>query len=71
MEVDRTEMLLISAVAVVTGLLMIAFRTFAHLDREPVNVGVTEPSELPSRLPYIGHVLGLLRHGLKYYSITR
>lgn len=30
-----------------------------------------EPAVLPHSIPYIGHILGLLRHGSKYYQITR
>ena len=30
-----------------------------------------EPPVVPSSIPYIGHILGLLRHGSKYYQTTR
>ena len=30
-----------------------------------------EPPLISSSIPYIGHVLGLLRYGTKYYQITR
>lgn len=30
-----------------------------------------EPPLLPSRIPYIGHIIGLLRHGTRYFEITR
>lgn len=30
-----------------------------------------EPPLLPSRIPYIGHILGLLRYGTRYFEITR
>lgn len=29
-----------------------------------------EPPLIPSRIPFIGHVIGLLRHGSGYYSET-
>lgn len=30
-----------------------------------------EPPLLPHPIPYIGHILGLLRHGTRYYEMTR
>lgn len=30
-----------------------------------------EPPLLPHPVPYVGHILGLLRHGTKYYEMTR
>lgn len=30
-----------------------------------------EPPVVSQLVPYIGHLLGLLRHGSKYYQITR
>lgn len=30
-----------------------------------------EPPLLTHPIPYIGHILGLLRHGTRYYEITR
>lgn len=30
-----------------------------------------EPPVVPSSIPYIGHIIGLLRHGSRYYEITR
>ena len=30
-----------------------------------------EPPLLPHPVPYIGHILGLLRHGTRYYQMTR
>ena len=30
-----------------------------------------EPPLLDHPIPYIGHILGLLRHGTRYYEITR
>ena len=30
-----------------------------------------EPPLLTHPIPYIGHVLGLLRHGTRYYEMTR
>ena len=30
-----------------------------------------EPPMLPHPVPYIGHILGLLRHGTRYYQLTR
>ena len=30
-----------------------------------------EPPVVPHLIPYIGHILGLLRHGSRYYQITR
>ena len=31
----------------------------------------SEPPVVASSIPYIGHILGLLRHGTRYYQITR
>ena len=30
-----------------------------------------EPPLVPHPVPYIGHILGLLRHGTRYYEMTR
>ena len=30
-----------------------------------------EPPLVPQSVPYIGHILGLLRHGTRYYEMTR
>ena len=30
-----------------------------------------EPPVLRSSIPYIGHIIGLLRHGTRYYEQTR
>lgn len=30
-----------------------------------------EPPLVPQSIPYVGHILGLLRHGTRYYGITR
>lgn len=30
-----------------------------------------EPPRLQSRVPLIGHLIGLLHNGMKYYGITR
>ena len=30
-----------------------------------------EPPVVSSSIPYVGHILGLLRYGTKYYQITR
>lgn len=30
-----------------------------------------EPPLLSHPIPYVGHIIGLLRHGTKYYELTR
>ena len=30
-----------------------------------------EPPLVAQSIPYVGHILGLLRHGTRYYGITR
>ena len=30
-----------------------------------------EPPFIPQTIPYIGHLLGIVRHGTKYYSRVR
>jgi hypothetical protein len=30
-----------------------------------------EPPVFASKVPYVGHIIGLLIHGLKYYQVTR
>lgn len=30
-----------------------------------------EPPVLPQKIPLFGHILGILQHGLKYYTIIR
>lgn len=32
---------------------------------------INEPQLVPHSVPYIGHILGLLRNGTKYYEIMR
>ena len=32
--------------------------------------GPNEPPVLSRPIPYFGHIIGLLRHGLRYYDIT-
>ena len=31
----------------------------------------SEPPLIPSSFPYVGHLIGILRHGSKYYSEIR
>lgn len=32
--------------------------------------GPDEPPVLPPRIPYVGHIIGLLQHGTRYFEIT-
>lgn len=32
---------------------------------------VNEPPLVPQSFPYVGHILGLLRYGTRYYEIMR
>ena len=33
--------------------------------------GLNEPPTCPQRIPFVGHMLGLLMHGTPYLKITR
>ena len=57
--------LLILAVVVVTALAYLADQLYAprHFP--------TEPHLLPARIPYLGHIIGLLQHGIAYLEMTR
>jgi hypothetical protein len=52
-------------VAGVIGLLLLLIQYLSpqHEDQEP--------HLIPQRVPYVGHVLGLARHGITYYLNTR
>lgn len=30
-----------------------------------------EPPRIPQKIPFLGHLLGLIRHGLRYYDRVR
>ena len=54
---------------IVLGLLAIAgllVKQFTHGPHDK-----SEPPLIPSRIPGIGHLLGILRHGALYYSEIR
>ena len=42
-----------------------------HLFLTPPIHDSQEPPLVTSRVPFIGHILGLLRYGTRYYQMTR
>ena len=52
-------------------LLIIASAVFFTLNRFSPRYDSREPPVLPQKVPFLGHILGLLQYGLKYYSIIR
>lgn len=38
-------------------------KRYLELEHDP-----KEPPLMPQKIPYIGHVLGLIQHGLRYYT---
>ena len=57
---------LLLLVAAAAGAAWYALHYFCALRLSP-----KEPPLLPHPIPYIGHILGLLRHGTRYYEMTR
>lgn len=56
------------ALAAVAAAILAA--AFSQLALRP-NPGPRDPPVLYHRIPFVGHLIGLLLHGNKYYSITR
>jgi hypothetical protein len=54
---------LTAATAIAFWYLLDYYCTPQHLPDEPLVVS--------SSIPYIGHIIGLIRHGTRYYEITR
>lgn len=63
------ELNLVSSIAMVL-LLASLFALSAIRLLEPT-YDPKEPPVLPQKIPYIGHILGLLQHGLNYYKKLR
>lgn len=55
--------LVVLAIAVVGWFGWQKLNTFSHHGEEPPLI--------PSKIPWIGHLIGLLRHGSRYYAIVR
>lgn len=60
-------MLFLAAVAAAT------WYAFGHFygPRVSAKKAQKEPPLFPHPIPYVGHILGLLRHGTRYYEMTR
>ena len=58
-------------VAPVTPLVIIAVVVSVSLIRFAPRYDPREPHLLPQKVPFLGHVFGLLQHGLKYYTMMR
>lgn len=52
--------LLLAVVAVA----VLALRRFTQYQHDP-----REPPVVPTRIPYVGHIVGLIRHGAKYFQM--
>ena len=55
----------------VTGTLILIILTYIVELARGFGDDAREPKRLRSRIPLIGHVLGLLHHGPAYYNLTR
>lgn len=58
-------------VALVVPLFVIAVVALFFLSRFTPRYDPREPPVLPQKVPFLGHVFGLLQHGLKYYTMMR
>lgn len=39
---------------------------YLRLEHDP-----REPSVIPQKVPYVGHLIGMIQHGMKYIEATR
>ena len=69
----RMESILLSPGALLTFLAIIAtlILTFSGSFRWNSNSNAREPPYIYSHIPFIGHVVGMLRHGAKYFEIVK
>ena len=65
MEVSNASVLLL-LLAVVLVAAWYALDSFCAQTQYP-----NEPPLIPQTIPYVGHILGLLWHGTRYYGIVR
>ncbi len=49
----------------VVGLLALLIR-YLQIQHDP-----REPPVIPQGIPYVGHLIGIFRHGLRYYQVIR
>ena len=49
------------------ALAAVCYLNYYYMPKHAMN----EPPIVPSSIPYVGHIIGLLRHGSRYYQITR
>lgn len=67
---SRKEMVESSLPAILLSIAVLA--TIYALDRRYVpKHEASEPPIVRSFIPYIGHILGLIRHGISYYQLLR
>lgn len=57
--------------ALIAPMMIIAVVVLFALSRLSPGHDSKEPPVLPQKVPFLGHILGLLQHGLKYYTIIR
>jgi hypothetical protein len=50
------------------GTLAIALFSFFLLDFIKPGLDLNEPPSIPSKIPVIGHIIGLVRDGIHYYG---
>lgn len=53
------------------GLLVLSFIVYFGNQRYKPKYDPKEPPVLPQKLPYIGHIIGLLLNGFSYYKELR
>jgi hypothetical protein len=53
----------------VVFLLLLALSLLSRLSN--VKSSAREPPNIPQRVPYFGHVIGMLQYGLRYFDIIR
>jgi hypothetical protein len=54
---------------IVSGAILLGFSVLLYLALRPRKWSQDEPPLIPSRLPYIGHPLGMFREGGRYFRI--
>ena len=57
---------ILSLFAAASALLIVAAHRYLSFDLDP-----REPPVIKPRIPYIGHVLGIIMHGTKYFEIVK
>lgn len=57
---------IIAIIATILAVIVTAFNHFLGPAHDP-----KEPPVIPQKVPYVGHIIGLLQFGLRYFEILR